>query len=133
MIEWNDSLSVGVTVIDDDHKVLINLLNQYLEAIDAKKPLQIQDVFRELERYTHYHFSREEDLMAQCGYESLEAHKKKHEALCDKLRDYYQEILFGADEKQEAEIKAFLDSWLGIHIKGEDFQYRESMSKLDLA
>ena len=132
MIEWNDTLSVGVTVIDDDHKVLINLLNQYLEAVEEEKTMKIHEIFRELEQYTFYHFAREEDLMAQCGYEHLEAHKQLHEALCDKLHEHNEDILFGADDGQEAEIKAFLNAWLSKHIMSEDFQYRESMAKLNL-
>ena len=132
MIEWNDSLSVGVTVIDDDHKTLIDLLNRYLQALETKKTLVVEEVFRELEHYTHYHFAREEELMAQCGYEQLDDHKHRHEVLCDSLRDYYNDVLWGADAEQEAEIIAFLNSWLTEHIMGEDFQYRECMAKLNL-
>jgi len=132
MIEWNDSMSVGVTVIDDDHKALIGLLNKYLEAMDSKKTLTILDVFRELEQYTHYHFAREEDLLAECGYEKLDDHREKHEDLCDLLHDFADDVLFGVDEEKEAEIRTFLNSWLTKHIMGEDFQYRDSLAKLNL-
>lgn len=133
MIEWQESLSVGVPVIDDDHKALIALLNQYLEAIESKKLLEILSIFRALEKYTHEHFAREEDLMAQCGYPKLKEHIKGHEAMCDTLHDFIDEILFGADAEKEAEIKDFLITWLPKHIMGEDFQYRESMKKLKLS
>ena len=132
MIEWKDSMSVGIKVIDDDHKILLGLLNQCLEAMESGKTLSIQSVFRELERYTHYHFAREEDLMARCGYDDLDVHHETHEAMCDTLHNMADEVLYGADEETEAEIKAFLNSWLFKHIMGEDFQYRESMSRLDL-
>lgn len=132
MIEWVECLSVGVTVLDDDHKVLIDLVNKYANAVSRGSVLEVHAVFRELEHYTHYHFKREEELMEQCGYESLDEHKHHHEKLAMQLKAYQEDFAWNAMSGSADEIKKFLQSWLFCHVMQEDFRYREAVGKLNL-
>ena len=36
LIEWNDELSVGIQEIDEQHKVLVGLVNEMHDAIHAR-------------------------------------------------------------------------------------------------
>lgn len=73
---WNDDMSVGVPVLDEDHKTLIRLLNDYTEALENDEGLMVTDsIFAALGDYVHYHFTREESILEQAGYPQLEEHK----------------------------------------------------------
>ena len=64
MIKWDDKYSVGISLIDEDHKKLIGILNK---AIFAKghnnNPEELREVLREMINYTLTHFGTEEAYM----------------------------------------------------------------------
>lgn len=131
-VAWTDEMSVGVEVLDEDHRNLVDLINRYLAAITEDDLLLIHDVFRELERYTHYHFAREEALMAQCGFSGLDAHKRKHEVLTNRLRDLFEDVMWDSRIAADGEVRTFMESWLMEHILKEDFGYRKCLATLGL-
>jgi len=132
MIEWKDAYSVGVEIIDKDHKVLISLVNRYLEESANKPAILVHNLFRDLENYTHFHFKREEDLMAQGGYEHLEEHKRQHEIIRQKLKDFSDKSTHRFSQDEEDAFRQFLSTWLLEHVMGEDFQYKDCLAKLNL-
>ena len=63
VIQWSNQYSVGIDLLDADHKVLISLINQIDEAIRSSEPVElVRRVLDALLDYTDYHFSREEAL-----------------------------------------------------------------------
>ncbi len=131
MLEWNDSYSVGVDAIDKDHQILFTLLGRYLEESKSKSPVLIHNLFRDLQNYTNFHFDREEDLMARCEYENLEEHKKQHQAIRDKLKNFSDNITKRSSDEETEQFQLFLSSWLLNHVLSEDLKYKESMAKLN--
>lgn len=76
--QWDDSLSVGVELIDDQHKLLIQRLNDVNDAIEESLgETQIVKTLEFLIQYTDYHFSTEEKNMKATEYPGYESHKKK--------------------------------------------------------
>lgn len=126
-IEWKESFSVGVDIIDEDHKVLIELVNGCLAASANGNLLEINGIFRDLEHYTSFHFHREEEMMAACGYENIGEHKVLHENLISDLDDCRAQALWERTATEDSEFVKFLRTWLFKHILKEDMQYRESM------
>lgn len=130
-IQWDDSMSVGVPVLDEDHKVLIRLINDYTDALDNDEGLMVTDsIFAALGDYVHYHFTREEKIMEAAHYPDLERHKKSHRALEEhflELRDSY--VLF-PNPAAEQKVKAFLEDWLCSHILKIDMAYKPLISPL---
>ncbi len=124
-IEWTEKYSVGVDTLDNDHRKLIDLVNQCIVAFGTKNTLKTHDICRELERYTYYHFAREEDLMEKCGYEKLAEHRQKHQDLCDILAEKFRDVVY-APENVENLIQ-FMRSWLFEHILKEDRQYMSAL------
>lgn len=127
-VKWKEEYSVGITHIDQDHKKLINLLNQFTVAYDhamsedfEKKSLE------ELIAYTKYHFEREEKLMRDNGYPDFEAHQAKHKEMIeqvDKFVDLYNQK--GHDALKE--VSEFLTVWLISHINGTDKEYSQFLN-----
>ena len=125
---WQDSYSVGVDVLDQDHKKLIVLLNQFSTAYDyAMSEEYERQTLEELVEYTKYHFAKEEDLMDECQYPDVEAHKKQHQMMIAEVERFaalYNEK--GHDALEE--VTAFLSNWLINHINGTDKQYTQYMN-----
>ncbi|HJV25419.1 MAG TPA: bacteriohemerythrin [Aromatoleum sp.] len=114
-IEWTRDLEVGVAEIDDDHRVMLAMLNRMTKAhghVDA------QAVLEELGRYTLHHFEREERLMAECAYEFADKHRCEHRALYEEIRHQIDDLI--ARERRLTELAKFMQRWLLRHILGED-------------
>ncbi|MGB1199347.1 MAG: bacteriohemerythrin [Thalassotalea sp.] len=120
---WKESYSVGIESLDNDHKKLINLLNQFTTAYDyAMSEEYERQALRDLIDYTQYHFQREEQLLAEHHFPDLLAHKAQHKkmiAQVNSFMDLYNEQGHNALD----EISDFLSNWLINHINGTDKEY----------
>ena len=86
MITWNDAWSVGVDVIDEEHKKLVDILQKLFGAlITVQAKSYIKGLVDELMDYTHYHFKNEEAILGKYDYPHLEQHKAQHIALVHSL------------------------------------------------
>ena len=123
LIVWQDEYSVGIEHIDQDHKKLINLLNQFSTAYDhAMSEEYERAALKELVDYTKYHFQREEKLMAEYGYPDFEAHKAQHKNMITKVESFVKLYEEKGHESLD-EVSAFLIDWLLNHINGSDKAY----------
>ncbi|MBF0138583.1 MAG: hemerythrin family protein [Magnetococcales bacterium] len=117
---WNESLSVGCTEIDNDHKKLVGLLNNLIVAVSENRGRDVVGkVLNDLLSYTAWHFRHEERLMQTYRYEGIIAHKNEHAELighADSLRRQFQEK--EVDITQE--VIDFLKQWLTHHILETD-------------
>jgi hemerythrin-like metal-binding protein len=119
--EWRDSLTVGIPLIDDDHKLLIDLINQLHESVYLhEEHATLGTILNALLEYTEYHFLREETVMEVCGYPDLSAHRAEHDALTARVREI--EIRYRTDKGADlgSETLRFLKYWLNGHIHGSD-------------
>ncbi len=115
VIKWNEGLSVGIKVIDDQHKKLLNVINDLDEAIAAGKGSEIYDaLFAELVDYFTQNFSTEEELMLAHDYPGLELHRTLHLDFTAKVRDLSARALKGNNAVSEETLK-FLVEWLIHH------------------
>lgn len=120
---WNDSFSVRVLRLDDEHKRLfsiINLLHAGMKAGHGKDIMQ--DVLDQLLHYTEEHFRDEEVLMQIVGYPWLIAHTALHQQFVNKIRRFGKEFDSGA-APISVEVLEFLRNWLAEHILRADHQY----------
>ena len=78
--EFDDSLVTGNEMIDSQHKVLIEKINDLVASCEEKKDkLNAVRLLNYLADYTEFHFSAEEKLQEEIGYPGIEEHKKKHD------------------------------------------------------
>ena len=113
---WDDSCKTGITEIDQDHKGLIDLINDLYEAIqDGSGGALLLPILSALKHYTATHFTREERYMVECGVPDQEKHFQAHKLMMEKLAD-----LESRHRKGEAAISlqtlTFLRDWLKNHI-----------------
>jgi len=122
-VTWDDSMSVGVKEIDDQHKILMSLINEFHDWTEQKKEQEVLDsVFEELINYTKYHFSAEERRMKQFSYIGYLEHKREHDELTGTVMSLKAKHDKG-DAKVSSEVSALLKDWLTKHIQGTDKKY----------
>lgn len=123
LITWSDSLSVKVKQFDDQHKKLVDMVNQLFDAMKTGKGNQVMaDILKQLIAYTQTHFAAEERLMKQYGYPDFEAHKKEHNALVMQVLDLQKQFQEGKAVLTQ-NVMTFLRDWLSKHIQGDDKKY----------
>jgi methyl-accepting chemotaxis protein/hemerythrin len=120
---WKDSLSLGIDVIDEQHKVLVRLLNHLHDLIASSSPVEAIDaILVQLADYTKFHFGDEEKFMQSMSYPELPGHQEIH-------RKFIAEISGLVDSRRRGEaidgktLLAHLRSWLTDHIMGTDRKY----------
>jgi len=127
-MQWKDEYSVGIESLDNDHKKLINLLNQFTTAYDYAMSEDFErEALNDLIAYTKYHFEREEDLLDKHSYIGVEAHKKQHRAMIAQVESF---VTLYDDKGHDAlaEVSGFLQQWLINHINGTDKEYSQCLS-----
>jgi hemerythrin len=130
-VKWDKSLSVGIKLIDEQHKMLIQRLNDLEDAcskdVDAQKVMKTLNFLIE---YTDLHFSTEEKHMTSLKYPGLKDHRKKHgefRAVLDGLLDDFNEE--GGTQPLVESIDRFMVNWLVEHIKGTDVEFGRFLKK----
>ncbi len=132
LVEWSDNLSVGIEEIDEQHKILVRLVNNLYEAIIRKhEAVVIDGILTELVQYTIVHFSVEESLMRIFDYPQYEDHKRHHEELTAQVLDIREKVRL-RQATVSMELLNFLRSWLTNHIMIEDKHYEPYFLKQGL-
>ena len=129
-VEWSDALSVGIQEIDEQHKVLISLINRLFdETIVNQAPIKVtEEILTELVEYTKVHFAVEESLFRIFDYPEIEAHMKRHVDLKAQVLDLQKKINQG-QTMINSELLMFLKNWLTNHILQEDKLYAPFLIK----
>ncbi|WP_020409049.1 bacteriohemerythrin [Hahella ganghwensis] len=132
---WKESYRVGIKVIDEQHKVLVRIINELDDLLktDFSAP-HAQTLFGELLDYTKYHFATEERLMKVGGYRksALDAHLKQHYQFIDEIHSLNNEnIPVTADEAEL--VMSYLTNWLKNHILKVDRQLANYLLKQEKA
>jgi hemerythrin len=123
MLQWDESYSVRVRDIDEQHKGWFDAVNRFRAAVDSREAAQeFAKLLEFLIDYAELHFKTEEKYFDKFGYEGAESHKHQHRAFIEIVEGY--KARFEADEPIVAEeVSAFLNRWLEEHILSSDMRY----------
>ena len=127
---WDNTLSVDVEEIDDDHRRLVELFNILNHAIvDGDATNYIEAVLVELISCTVWHFRHEERLMLKYGYGGLDEHKSEHQKLIEAARVMQEKF------RQEGKLMSIddiesVEHWLTGHILGADMELGSFLGKV---
>jgi len=123
LIDWSSELVLGIAAIDEQHKKLIGIINDFHRGLtDGHANESIDNVLRQLFEYIHIHFSYEEKLLDEHAFPYSEQHCQKHNELIKQVEDFRDKltegrIMIGMD------ILSFLKDWILHHILEEDKAY----------
>ena len=120
LLQWQDSFNTGVTLMDQQHRRLLELINELFQCMkDGGDRMVLGDVVDELVNYTVTHFRAEEDVMHRYNYPDLKEHKKIHKNFIEQVGGYVEKIKAG-DRLPPADVYRFLKDWLVNHIEKQD-------------
>ncbi|TIH12326.1 hypothetical protein D0S45_18490 [Marinifilum sp. JC120] len=124
-IEWHDGLNLGIKEIDEQHKALIGMVNEVLEAFEkGEEDASIDSLLSKLKEYTVYHFNAEEQYMEKIGYPQISEHRQKHASLKNSVKSL-QAARFHQEQISAQDIKELLTKWLVEHILRVDYHIVE--------
>lgn len=121
---WTQSLSVGVTSIDSQHKMWFDKANALFDACSqGKGRAYISELLDFLTDYTHTHFTDEENYMLKINYPRYSIQKKLHADFIAQLNKLKQD-LNASQGNLTVVINAntLLLNWFTNHISAEDKQ-----------
>lgn len=124
-LKWSDNLSVGVELIDNQHKKWIEYYNSVADALHSMQgPSKIASTLGFLIDYTEEHFATEEKHMKKHDYPGYDHHRAIHQdlrnTLTDLVQDYEED---GATNPLADSIDTFLGYWLIRHISDVDMKF----------
>lgn len=119
-IQWLPEYSVGNKEIDEQHKMLFAMTNEFFHQESKQAAIAL---FHNLSSYIDLHFESEENLLRQINYPDIEEHIKKHDELRDKF-ELIQQRLENYDVDLQHKIAMFLYNWLAKHILKTDMKFK---------
>jgi len=112
---WTEDLSVGVREIDEQHRILLTVINDLHEAVLSGKGREVSEaLFDELANYVTANFGTEEKLMEAHGYPQYESHRRAHDGFTGKVRELRARCF---DDAACASVEAleYLKAWIINH------------------
>lgn len=124
---WHPSLSVGIELIDEQHKEWFARADRLFEAGKKGQAKEyIGELLEFLDSYTRKHFADEEKYMLELGYPGYDEQKKAHTAFVAqlaKLREDYESS--GGSISVIINANKMVVDWLTKHISKMDSQIGE--------
>ena len=122
LVIWDERIQLGIKDIDEQHKVLADLINKIYKIMKQGNGLDaVADIIAELADYTAKHFSFEEAMLQKAGYPDLTNHKKIHVNVVNQVLSYKKQCDDGTLVVDE--LMGFVSDWLVRHIKVVDKKY----------
>ena len=123
LMNWDRSFSIGVRAMDDQHKGLVQALNDLHAAmIKGQTKESTSILLARLTKYTVDHFTAEEALMKRTQYPGLANHHVLHVDLTKQVRQFAERYERG-EIALSVHLMDFLRNWLTNHIQKEDRDY----------
>ena len=121
-MQWDDSFSVNVKEIDQQHQKLVGMINEFYEHVGKDTGQAFRALLNSLVDYTQYHFSTEEKYFKKFSYPDVSNHTEEHRKFTEKVLDVKNRLNQGR-LVISLEITSFLKEWLTHHIKVRDKAY----------
>ena len=125
IITWKDEYSVGVKELDEQHKKLMEMINELSRLYTEKKfkNADVDKVFNEFTEYATYHLDTEEHYFNLYGYPDKDKHVPFHDKYRAKTKELKEKYNAGKIEDVLFEINNFIYEWWTWHILNVDKEY----------
>lgn len=127
-IKWDDKYKIGYKRIDDQHKELVNIINDlydcidYSDSEDDKLKEAFKNVLKKTVDYVTYHFTYEEKIMHAIQYRKLLEHSSSHREFTQTIYNYVLSYENGSLDAIHNLVK-YLKEWLLNHVLVADKEF----------
>ncbi len=119
----NNELSVGVTILDCDHREMSETINELRTAsVRDQDRRRIVQLLRKLADFSLTHFALEEGMMAATRYPGMALHRLHHQQMIERLNAVASQYKRG-DLALNHQILGLLSHWHTIHTESDDLHY----------
>ena len=123
MIEWDDKYILGISIIDNEHRKFIDVINKaYVAKEQNDNPKEVQNLLKVMTVYSVSHFTTEEAYMLKYSYPEYKYHKEEHHDFTMTTLANLRKVIRG-DYQIANELLEYLKQWLVNHIQGTDRKY----------
>lgn len=120
LFHWRSQYSVYVPEVDAEHRAIFLMGAELERAAGAHAPkARLREMVRGLLGQAEDHFTHEERLMKEVRYEAYEWHKKQHDGVRRRLKEFGKRIEAN-DREAPSELLHYLSSWLHDHTAVTD-------------
>ncbi|MDF3001790.1 MAG: hemerythrin family protein [Bacillota bacterium] len=121
-LSWTEDLSVGVGIIDEQHRTWFDKADQLFEAGKKGQAKEfVGQMLEFLDEYTKKHFSDEEKYMLSINYPEYDRQKTLHTAFIGELAKLKKEFNeSGGNILVVLNANQMVVDWLVKHISNED-------------
>jgi len=131
-VTWSKTYSMGVKLIDDQHKGLIDFINDIFNHASGKENeerIYFGLVIQQAVQYIKEHFQAEEKLMLGTKFPGYAEHKKVHDEFTLTVIKSVKDFESGKRLVLE-KFAYFLKDWVLTHIAVMDRQYADYFRKI---
>jgi len=132
LVTWSATYSVGIKLIDDQHKELFNLVNDMYNHVnnddEEEERAYFQSVIKQVVGYVKIHFATEETIMKRTKFQGYAGHKKEHDSFILSVVDIIEKFNEGK-RVPLISLTQFIKDWILTHIAIMDKQYFERLIK----
>jgi hemerythrin len=125
IVSWSDALVIGIELIDNQHKKLIELTNELFRAC-LRGGDTLDSVFKEtmsrMVEYVHFHFAAEQAMLQRVNYPGYAEHKREHDTLIKTVLKATENYGDGKKFIPNSFVR-FLKDWIVSHIGYNDKMY----------
>lgn len=129
--EWADDMVIDGGVIDADHRLLVELVNElHTATAEGQGRAVVESLLHRVITSTQDHLRNEEQVMAQMGFPDLDNHKIGHQHFMNELWELEKKLQSGSITVA-SQLSSVLRDWLSLHIRRNDkeilrFQRRQA-------
>lgn len=119
---WNHNFETGIPEIDQQHKILVDLLNKLVTKLTfPDKDMKRKEIFDELKNYTVLHFKFEEEIWkSKLDEETYRTHKSTHDNFIEEVLQFEKKHIDSSLQEILYNVISFLTHWLAYHIIESD-------------
>ncbi|GEM_PF-1854370 len=109
MVNWSDVVSVGVGVLDEDHKLILVVAEALQRALIQRERRLAQAGGEVLVEACRAHFRREEELLSAAAFPSLDEHRLGHIVCLETIDQMRQDVERGLWLPAQARLGEVID------------------------
>ena len=131
-IKWSDSYSMGIRIIDEQHKWFLDFVNDlhnHIAGHEKEERVYLASAIQQAVDFIKFHFSIEEKYMKAIKYPGYAEHKKHHD-------DFTLTVIKTAKDFKAGKrlvlitFSKFLRDWILSHIAVVDKRYSDYLKQI---